>query len=353
MSRDNYNPIAKSNINRRNLLQTVGGIGGATALNLGAVGTATASGHCCPCLDGDEKDYSEIDDEDRLSDEDNKQENMDGNPYEYAMDNRYCVILGSSDKVGENQGWTHYFYTSSYYRSARRPGGSSDDWELYPNVSRHEMTLKNKRENESALEVIDDPYYIGASPSPNNSDSDLGQYGDAAYTALSLIMTRTNPQIATALTGAQLAYQLLDNSEEGEQSDKIRYAWDYQSNAEKCEAVNYCHFIVRTYEDHRKAEVRVWMNGNSSLATVGGDLSFDVYVDPYNSNDFESTDHGSSSISDMSEAEKRQYMEKSSDFKKIPHDEIEDDYKKELANGEAIYRALNPQVTIESKTHSE
>jgi len=353
MERENTLFEPEVSVNRRSLLQTISGASAAGAFGLGAVGTVTASGHCCPCLDGDEKDYSDIDPEESEAAQDNKQENADGDPYEYAMDNRHCAILGSSEKIDGR--WLHTFYVGSYFRSARRPGGSSDseDWELYPNVNGHYIDIYNKREDTTSIFTTDDPYDVGATPSPNGSDSDLGQYGDEAFTTVQLILSRTNPQVATALTAAELAYQMLDNGEEEQDSGPISYSWIYGNGNEKCEAENYCHFIVRPYDGHRIAEVQVTMYAGSGLASVGGDLYFDLYVDPYNSNNFDSTDYRNSSLSDMSEEEERRFMTDSSKFQKIPYDEIEDDYKREMANGEPIWRALDPQVVIESNTRSE
>ena len=339
------------NVNRRSVLQTVSGVSAVGAFGLGAVENVTASTHCCPCLNREEGDYSERDPEETEVAQDDKQDNVNGNPYEYAMDNRHSAMLGSSDYIDGR--WQHTFYVGSYFRSYRRPGGSndSDDWELYREVLSHGMRLDNKREDTSSLYTTNNPYDVGAAPPPNESDSDLGQYGDEAFTAVQLILSRYNPKVAIGLTAAELAYQLLDNDESEQDSDPITYQWNY--NEEKCEAENYCHFIVRPHDDHRIAEVTVDMYASSAFSSTGGDLYFDLYVDPYTSNDFDSGDYGDSSLSDMSEEERRQFMTESSKFQKIPYDEIEDDHEKEMADGEPIWRALDPQVVIESGTRSE
>lgn len=323
-------------LDRRNCLKWLAAsnvIGSGIAVS----GTVSAGNNCG--FDGTSGNYDEINSESEKNEVYSEENIPSGSGYEYAIENRSSAIHGSSEVIDGR--WLHTFYTGSYIMTKRRDRNYSD-YNWFENVYSHRLSIDNKKTSTSSLYTTDNPYDIGAAPSPSGSTD--GDYGDAAYTVFKILLSVASAKLATAVSAAELTSQMLDNGESDDSYGYREYTWAYDPSSLPCEASNYCHFMIRNHDDYSTARVKIHEYAVADMGNVNSSVSFTYSVDPMGN--IQSID--SDEVLDMEEQIK--IMENSEKFKKIPYEEIENKTKKELANGNPIYRALDPDVSITSQT---
>ncbi len=117
-----------------------------------------------------------------------------------------------------------------------------------------------------------------------------------------------------------------------------------------CEAAHYCHFIIRTHEGYAEANVNLYEYSVADAGNVNNNMTWGLRVDPHNGG-IQSIDTTSRTTSTPQPGtnEYEAMLEASDQFEKIPAEAIEEPSLRELADGEPVYRAVNPDVTIEFK----
>jgi hypothetical protein len=330
-------------IDRRVFLRRSVATGLASGVGLNGTVAGVLAASCG--IDDSTASYSEIDYEWKDEDSVTEENVPSGSDREYAIETQSSAIHASSNYVTSDDRWTHYFYEGAHVVTQRKASYESDSaYEPYENVNNHKLTIDNKDPDRTSLFVTDNSYDVGAVPSPNDS-TDSG-FGDAAWTAIKFALTAESQKLSIASTAADVVYHLLNNGE-SDSGDLQEYAWPYGSPF-PCEAAHYCHFIIRGHDDYAKANVNLYEYSVADAGNVNNSMTWELRVDPY--------DGGIQSIDGISETtstpqpgtdEYESMLEASDQFVKIPADAVEDPSLRALADGEPVYRAVNPDVTVE------
>lgn len=326
---------------RRRVLQSLGSVGAGLTFGSATVGTASAASGCgLPDKEDSTTEESYLDhDEDPAHYED-----TDGSTYDHLTQLQTSMIYKSADYLDPE--WIHDFRAGGYANTQRkRSWESTSGYELFGNMNYVKLTIENLDSNLAGLWTTSDPDWVGAAPAPS-SGNDLN-YGKAAYTVMVLAM-RTNPYVAGVIGAAQLAGALLDNNESD--SGYIQeYTWDYDWDDEPCENSHFARFRMESKDGNSAAHVAV-DNVATNSGHGGVETSYSMYVDPVGKMSVTSDDStvDSNTQPRPGDADYTDFLVQNGLARKIPFEKIQDPELRELADGRPVYRALNPQVRIES-----
>ena len=109
--------------------------------------------------------------------------------------------------------------------------------------------------------------------------------------------------------------------------------------------------MIRGHDDYAKANVNVYEYSVADAGNVNNSLSWSIHVDPFNGG-IQSLDGPNETTGNTPEQGTDEYTEMlaaSDQFVEIPYQEIENPSLRELADGESVFRAVNPAVQITSE----